>query len=395
MNRYKITLLLLISLFVVALGTTSCKKEKKTEQVEAVENLPDDIVEMRDDQIKIAEIEVGAIENRSLSGTLRVSGTVSCSPQNVASVSVPLGGVVRNTSLVPGNYVSKGQRLAVIENPDYVDIQENYLEAKNKFEYTEADYNRQKELYKNDVSSQKNMQSITSEYKILRVQISALKQKLLVIGINPNTLNENNISRSIVLTSPISGYVKAVNANIGKQVSNSDVLFEIVNNNKLFLELTLFDKDASKVAVGQNIHFFINNETEPHTAKVYQTGKSIEADKTYKIHANITSNCENVMPGMYVNALIETSSQKVTSVPVEAVVNFADKDYIFIFDKEKKENGRNFTEYKMVQIQKGVSDGKFVEINPVENIDLKTVKVVHKGAYNLLSAKKNAGEMAC
>ncbi len=37
----------------------------------------------------------------------------------------------------------------------------------------------------------------------------------------------------------------------------------------------------------------------------------------------------------------------------------------------------------------------YTEIILPDNFDLRKAKVVIKGAYNLLSAKKNAGEMAC
>lgn len=395
MKKYKILSVMPVLFFFLIVSVSCHKEEKKIQNTEETENLPEDIVEMREDQIKLAEIEMGSIEYHSLSGILKVSGKVASSPQNIASVSVPLGGIVRSTALMPGNYVSKGQRLAVIENPEYIDIQQDYLEAKSKLEYTEADYNRQKELFQNDVVSQKNMQLVKSEYKSLKVQLSALRQKLSLIGINPDRLTENNITRSVALVSPISGYINVVNANIGKSVSESDVLFEIVNMNKLFLELTLFDKDIDKVSVGQKIRFLINNETEQHNAVIYQTAKAMDSDKTYKIYANITSTCKNVIPGMYVNAAIETSTNNAACVPAGAVVNFDDKDYIFVLVKNKKENGFNFTEYRMVEVQKGVSDGSYIGITLPSGMKSDEIKIAVKGAYNLLSAKKNAGEMAC
>ncbi|MCE5331430.1 MAG: efflux RND transporter periplasmic adaptor subunit [Bacteroidales bacterium] len=394
MTKYKLKSFIIISVFFVALSACN-SAEKKEKEAEETELIPEDIVELRDDQIKLANIETGTIELRSLSGTLKVSGTVASAPQNLAMVSMPMGGFVKNTSLIPGNSVSKGQTLAVIENQEFIEIQQNYLEAKNKLEYVEADYNRQNELYKNDVSSKKNLQLVTSEYKSLKVQVKALEQKLTLIGIHPSRLNEDNISRSVALVSPISGYVKTVNVSIGKSVSESDVLFEIVNIDQLFIELNLFEKDVDKVTAGQNIHFFINNETEQHDAVVYQTAKSIDADKTYKVYASVRGTCKNVLPGMYVNALIEAASNKVAAVPSDALVSFDEKDYIFVFEKNKEEDGKPFTEYRMIQVEKGVTDSGYTEIVLPEGFDSKTAKVVIKGAYNLLSAKKNAGEMAC
>lgn len=392
MTTYNFKLLALISFLFMAL--VSCNKESKIENKEE-ENLPEDIVELRDDQIKLAKIETGTIEMRSMNGTLKVNGIVAVAPQNLATVCMPMGGFIKNTTLMPGYAVKKGQTLAVIENSEFIDLQQNYLEAKNKLEFAEAEYKRHTELFKDDIYSKQNLQQVTTEYKNLKSMVSALKQKLELIGINPSKLNEDNISRSVTLVSPISGAVKAVNVSIGKSVSSSDVLFEIVNSNKLFLELTLFEKDADKVAVGQKINFYINNESEQHQAVIYQTAKSINNDKTYKVYANVSGFCENILPGMYVNAIVQSASLQLTVVPTEAVVSFDDKDYIFIVNKKKVENGKPFTEYRMVQVQKGIADDKFIEVTLPNSIDIKTAKVVVKGAYNLLSAKKNAGEMSC
>jgi len=393
MKKYNIKSLFIISSLLVAFA--SCSNGKSASEIKEAEVLPDDIVELRDDQVKLANIETGAIEMRSLSGTLKVNGHVTVAPQNLATVCMPLGGFIKSIVAIPGNSVSKGQTLAILENQEFVDVQQNYLEAKNKLAFAEAEFKRHTDLYKEDVYSQQNLQQVTSDFKNLKAQVKGLEQKLALIGINPTSLNEDNITRSVAVVSPIAGYVKTVNINIGKFVSSSDILFEIENSDKLFLELTLFEKDADKVSTGQKIRFFINNETEQHEAVIYQTGKSINSDKTYNVYAAVPGKCKNILPGMYVHAVIEASSNEVTTLPSEAIVSFDDKDYIFIFDKNKVESGKPFTEYRMIPVTKGVTDGGFTEITLQEDVDIKTVKAVIKGAYNLLSAKKNAGEMSC
>jgi len=392
----KLSLLSIIILPAIMVVLISCNGNNNPGvETKEAEVLPDDIVEMRDDQVKFAGIETGVIEMRRLSGTLKVNGKVDLAPQNLATVCVPLGGFVRSTTLIPGIAVRKGQVLAVVENQEFVDIQQSYLEAKNRLEFVEADFNRHTELYKDDVYSQKNLQQVTSEYKILKAQVKALEQKLTLIGINPANLHEDDISNSVDVISPISGYVRAVNVNIGMFVAPSDVIFEIFNSDNLLLELTLFDKDADKVSEGQKIHFFINNESEQHEAEIYQTGKSINEDKTYTVHAKVIGACANVLPGMYVNAIIEVSGASVTAVPSAAIVSFDDRDYIFVFEKNKEENGMSFTEYRMIEVRKGVTDSGFTGIILPGDFDISAARVVVKGAYNLLAAKKNAGEMAC
>lgn len=394
MTKINFISIALLSSFFSLLISCSSGKKAGNENMET-EVLAQDIVELRADQVKLANIETGSIELRSISGNLKVNGSVGVAPQDLATVCMPFGGFVKSTTLLPGNQVSKGQTLAILENQEFVDIQQNYLEAKSKLEFAEAEFKRHSELYKEDVYSKQNLQQVTADYKSLKAQVKGLEQKLALIGINTAGLHEDDISRSVALVSPISGYIKAVNINVGKYVAPTDVLFEIVNSDRLILELNLFEKDANMMFPGQNIRFLINNETEMHGAVVYQTGKSVSADKTYRVYATVKGTCKNVLPGMYVNAVIESTASRVASVPSEAIVSFDDKDYIFLFDKNKVEKGNQFTEYRMVEVHKGVTDGSYTEIVLPSGIDINSAKVVIKGAYTLLSAKKNAGEMAC
>ncbi|MCX6231219.1 MAG: efflux RND transporter periplasmic adaptor subunit [Bacteroidetes bacterium] len=394
MSKKNIIIIMMFLSFILIIG--ACKNgAKNNKEAENKEVIPENIVEMRDDQIKLADIQLSSIELRSLSGTIKVNGLVAVPPQNFATISAPMGGFVRSCSLIPGNTVKKGQVVAIIENQEFIDIQQNYLEAKNKLEFAENDYKRHNDLYKNNVYSQQNVQQVTTDYKNLKAQVKSLTQKLALIGINAASLNEDNISREVKLYSPFDGFIKTVNVNIGKYVTPSDAMFEIVNTSHLFLELTLFEKDADKVEIAQKIKFMINNETEQHDAVITQTGKAINPDKTFKVYANVTDECMNIIPGMYVNAIIEATSNKVSALPSEAIVSFDDKDYIFVFEKNKTEDGRAFSEYRMVEVQKGVSENGYTAIILPKGMDMNTTKVVIKGAYNLLSAKKNAGDMAC
>jgi membrane fusion protein, heavy metal efflux system len=387
------TLLILVGLIMLP---GSCRKgEKPAGRSSGAEILPEDIVELREDQIKLADIELGKIEMRSLSNIIKVNGIISVAPKNHATVCMPLGGFIKYTSLVPGNSVKKGETLAVIENQDFVDIQQNYLETRNKLLFAEAEYKRHTELYKDDVYSQQNLQEVTVEYRNLKAKTRSLEQKLELIGIDPAQLMEDNIASTVNLVSPITGFLSAVNVNIGKYVTQTDILFEIVNSDKLFLELILFEKDAGRVAAGQKMRFYISTEAEGHDAVITQTAKSVSIDKTFRAYAVVSSSCTKLLPGMYVNAFIEESDNMVTALPSEAVVSFDDKDYIFTYERKKEETGKQFTEYRIVEVMRGISGSGYTQILLPHDFSVDSTKVVVKGAYNLLSAKKNAGEMAC
>ncbi len=374
----------------------ACSSGAKNPEAKEAEVLPDNIVELSADQFKVAGVEYGAIEPKNLSSTLKANGLITVSPKDFASVCAPLGGFVKSTDFVQGSPVRKGQALAVMENPAFIELQQNYLESRSRLEYAEGEYNRHKELYDNDVYSAKNFQEVTANYKSLKAQVNAVEQKLSLIGINAVNLNENNISSVVSVPSPISGYVKSVNVNIGKFVDPQVVMFEIVNTSNLTIELTLFEKDINKVDKGQKLSFSLSNDpSSKYPAVITQVGKSISTDRTVKVYASVSHTSDKILPGMFVNAMIETDSNPVAALPDESIVRFDEKEYIFVFEREKQENGKPFTEFKMVEVKKGITDNGFTEIILPEGFDIKNSKVVIKGAYNLMAAKKNAGEMAC
>ena len=77
------------------------------------------------------------------------------------------------------------------------------------------------------------------------------------------------------------------------------------------------------------------------------------------------------------------------------IFSFCGKDYIFIFERDKEEDEKPFTEYRMIEVKKGVTASGYTEIQLPAGFPVDSTKVVIRGAYNLLSAMKNAGEMAC
>ncbi|GAA6765666.1 hypothetical protein AAFH68_16020 [Flavobacterium sp. CGRL1] len=88
----------------------------------------------------------GNPEEKNVKGILELQGTVTVPPKSVVSVSIPLGGYIKKTDLMAGMHVRKGQLLAVVEDMQYIQLQQDYLTAKEKYQLSQSEYNRQKEL---------------------------------------------------------------------------------------------------------------------------------------------------------------------------------------------------------------------------------------------------------
>jgi cobalt-zinc-cadmium efflux system membrane fusion protein len=230
MKTHRLFYILIFLFFGAAIVSCENKKivEERTEETHD-EHEDENSVQLTEAQSKTAGIVLGKIENKQISGTIKVNGVLDVPPQQLVSISVPLGGFVKNTSLLQGSRVRKGQVIATIENLDFIQIQQDYLEAKSQLEMTEADYKRQQELAKENVNSQKTLQQSRTNFSTWQAKYNALLEKLKVINVDIKSLEAGKVTSSINLHSPIGGYVTQVNVNIGKFVTPTDVIFEIVD----------------------------------------------------------------------------------------------------------------------------------------------------------------------
>lgn len=341
-------------------------------------------ISLTDVQIKNAGIAFGKLEARQVSSLLKVNGKIDVPPQNMVSISVPLGGYLKSTKLLPGMHVQKGEVIAIMEDQQYIQLQQDYLTAKSKIGYLENEYTRQKELNLSKAASDKVFQQAEADYNSQRVLITSLAEKLKLAGINPDKLSETNISRSINIHSPINGYVSAVNVNIGKYVSPTEVLFELINPTDIHLALTIFEKDLDKLFIGQKLVAYTNNRPDKkYHCEVLLIGKDLTAERSTAVHCHFEEYDKTLVPGTYMNAEIEVKNSKAMVLPEEAIVRFENRHYVFI-----KKPGNSF---EMKEITVGNTDNGYVEILTTEE-GLTGYEFVTKGAYSLLMSMKNTSE---
>lgn len=333
--------------------------------------------------MKSAGIELASLEKKEMSELLRVNGKIDVPPQNMVSISVPLGGFLKETKLLPGMHVKKGETIAVMEDQQYIQLQQDYLTAKARTEYLANEYIRQKELNANKATSDKVFQQTESEYKSQKVNLMALQEKLKLIHIDPMKLNENSISRSIYISAPIDGFVSSVNVNIGKYVNPTDILFELVNPDDIHLNLTVYEKDVNKLFIGQKLKAFTNNMPEKkHECEILLIGQNISNERSIEVHCHFKSYDKSLIPGMYMNAEIDVLNQEAMAIQDEAIMNFEGKQVVFVSD------GNNT--FEMLPVETGVTEKGFTEIRNSES--MRTKKIAVKGAYSLLMALKNKAE---
>jgi membrane fusion protein, heavy metal efflux system len=366
----------------IVLSACGSKDETTKEEVTSKTNTKE-IVSLTVAQAKNAAITFCKLEEKEVSSILKLNGKIDVPPQNLISVSIPMGGYLKSTDLLPGAVVKKGQVIATLEDQQYIKLQQDYLISKVKLKTVEGEYLRQKELNLSKASSDKVFQLAEAEYKNAQINLKALDENLKLIGLNPDNLNETSISKRIPITSPIDGYVSKVNANIGKYLTPSEVLFELVNVDDIHLNLNVYEKDLAKLAIGQKLVAFTNTQADKkYKCEIILIGHSLTMEKNTEVHCHFENYDKRLVPGMYMNAEIELNNVKANTLPEEAVIRFGNSEFIFI----EVENNH----FEMIQVETGVREKGVIEI--LNSNQFLNKKVVLNGAYSLLMKLKNQEE---
>ncbi|HBD27234.1 efflux RND transporter periplasmic adaptor subunit [Flavobacterium sp.] len=353
----------------------SCKQEVAEEKV-----IDDGLITVTEAQFQSSKMEIGSPIEQDFEVTVKSSGKIDVPPQYRAKVTTFLGGYVKATKLLVGDKVAKGQALITLENTDYLDLQKDYVEVAEQINYLKSEFERQKTLYNEKITSQKNYLKAESDYRQAKGMYQGLREKLMLLNINPANVERGKFTSQITISAPISGDVTVMNANVGMFMSPSDVILEIVDTNYLHLNLSIFEKDILHVKQGQKINFKVPEASkESFSSNVQLVGKSIESkDRTISVFGTLSPEIRGkLLSGMFVEANIITAAKKGFGVPSDAIITENDKHYLLVLSSKTTEY-----KFKKTAVTLGEKSEKFIEIIPNDNVNTKT-KLLTKGVFEL------------
>jgi len=380
-KRFKNTFVVVWMMGIVTF-LSSCSSDSQAIEI-STNDTKNNRYELTSAQFKSSEMKLGKLEMREFNNVVQTNGIIDVPAPNRASISPYFGGYVKEINLLTGQRVKKGQVLFTIENPEFVQMQQDFLEAKGELVYLSADYERQKSLSKDNVTSQKNFLKAQSDYTVTKVRVESLRKKLELMNINPNALTINNIRTKINVISPIDGYVTKMEVIRGAYLNPMENAVTVVNTDHLHLELNIFEKDITSVKVGQKIRFKLQEEgNQQYEAVVHLIDKSIDEKKrTIGVHGHFLdeSLLSRLNPGMYVEAQIETTSEEKLSLPQEALVEIEDKYYVLMKIKTTKAYA-----FVKKRIKTGATKNGFVAITNANDFP-EDAQFLVEGAYNLIN----------
>ncbi|MEX8547163.1 MAG: efflux RND transporter periplasmic adaptor subunit [Mucilaginibacter sp.] len=383
----KINYIIILTLLLLGCGNSSDKKDQSEPQQQQPKEKNNSIA-FDSAQIKNGGIDTGRLSMHPLSGFVQVNGQVDVPPENLISVNVPLGGFLKQTAMLPGEPVHKGQVLATVENQDYITIQQDYLTSTSRMVFLKQEMVRQRELSQQQASPLKLYQQSQADYNSEQAQAAGLAQKLRMLGINPQRLSASSIKPYITIFSPISGYISKVDVNIGKYINPNDELMQLVNTSDIHAALTVFEQDISKIKIGNKVKITlpsIPGQTFP--GKIILIGRMLDSSRSVMVHCHFLKTDPRLLPNMFLQASIETKPQNTMAVPDGALINFGGKPFIFAAKPQPK----NAMLFSMIPVEIGIQENGWNEIR-LKKPELANQLFVLKGAFSILSAMKNTGE---
>jgi cobalt-zinc-cadmium efflux system membrane fusion protein len=333
------------------------------------------------EQFKIGGMALGSIEEMELPEVVTSIGIIDVPPANRALVSAYQAGYIKNTPLLVGDQVQAGQVVVTLEHPEFVKLQQQYLEISGQLTFLKAEYERQQALLEAQVTSRKNFLKAESDYNTAMATFNGLAKTLQILNINPQLVEKGQVSSVVPVLAPIGGRITRMNVSKGKYVSPSDPILEIINRDHIHLELAVFEKDIMKVREGQRIRFAIPEASNTwFDASVYLVGTALEeSGRTVKVHGHLEGEPPpGLAIGMYVEAEIITASAMASVLPEEAIIHREDGDYVCLLRGQEKEQYL----FELVKIQKGTNSGGFTTIaNP--EVFPEEARFLTRGAYSL------------
>ncbi|MBC7568754.1 MAG: efflux RND transporter periplasmic adaptor subunit [Spirosoma sp.] len=378
-----ILIILTIALLNVGCSSRGTLDEEQPDTTAVNKPAPDQIT-VSPGQLKAMNLQIGAATQRTVNDEVPATGTVDVPPQYMASISPLIGGVIQRVNVLPGQRVGKGETLATLQSLDFIQMQQDYLQAVSQLGYQQAELQRQKTLIAEDVGAKKRLQQAEADYGSNRALVSSLALKLKSLGTSVASLKDGKMMPVMRITSPIAGYITASNVHLGQQVATADMLFKVMNTDHKHLELSVFENDAFKVKLGQTI--LINDPKlgkETIRGQVYLVGKAFQGDaRTITLHGHVDNEAQEarLVPGMFLNARILTGSRMATTLPEVAIIRKGKSGFIYV------PTGQPRT-YKRIPVGIGVIDnGRIEVITPIA-----LTNIVTTGAY-LLEAEMAKGE---
>lgn len=385
MENIKSNLMIRLGLAFGVVLFTQCNSSNQDdgEGIEVMSSIGDEnSIILTQPQFESMNMQWGTLENQNFAEEVKVQGEVKVPVEGIQDITPFYGGYVNGLKLIEGQEVRKGEVLFYLESPEFVRLQQNYLEAKSQLSYLKEEFDRQKTLYDEKIASQKGYLKAESEYQTTLAQAESLKKQLGMIHIDVSSLTAETIQDRIPVVSPISGFVESIHTVPGAFLPSASKAATLINTEHIHVELNVFEKDAIFMQKGQEVSFTLPDMPgQDFAAEIHMVGKAISEQRFIPVHAHVLDEAleRKLVPGMFLEARIKLNPKEAWSLPSTAIISSEGVDYVLVQERTV-DNGFQLAK---VKVELGRQNDQLVEVLPNPNLD-ENAQILIKGGFNLL-----------
>jgi cobalt-zinc-cadmium efflux system membrane fusion protein len=324
-----------------------------------------------------ATLTIESVTERAFRAEHVTEGKVAVDEDRSTPVFSPYAGRVTKLLARPGDSVTQGQPLFVIEAADTVQAQNDFIaamtglnKARSALDLAQLQHKRAKDLFEGKAVPQKDFQQAEAtliqaqnDLRSTQTALEATRNKLRILGLTDEAIStfqeKGSINPNTTIFSPITGTVVQRKVGPGQYVNSgaSDPVFVIGDLSTVWLTAFVRETDASNVSVGQEVAFnVLALPGRPLTARISYVAAAIDpATRRLLVRATIDNKDGLLKPEMFANVTIYSAGDHpAVGVPKQALIYERDQVRVWVAHEDKS--------IELRQIKTGLTNGDLVEV---------------------------------
>jgi len=315
---------------------------------------------------QMAHVQVVTVQPQKLTRTLRLTGAVEYNAFKTTPVITQVGGPVSRILVVPGQHVREGEPMLEVSSPDYSQLLDTYLKARDTFRVADKNYDRAQDLYQHNAIAERDLLQAESDRNQAQADLNASEQAMKILGIkNPDDLVKAPSSAQIPVIAPIGGEV------VERLVSPGQVMqagqtqaFTISDMSTVWVLANVYQNDLAYVKVGDDVSVQTDAYPDTFHGRISYISAALDPNtRTLQARIVVDNPGEKLKKDMYCTVTVTAGAiQKAIAVPDASVLRDDENQPFVYIESGENEFGRRSVEIGesqngQTQILQGLSAG--------------------------------------
>jgi cobalt-zinc-cadmium efflux system membrane fusion protein len=285
-------------------------------------------------QEQVSHVQVVTIQQTKLTRTLRLTGAVAYNAFKTTPVITQVGGPVSRILVVPGQHVHQGEPMLEVASPDYSQLLDTYLKARDTFRVTDKNYDRAKDLYEHNAIAERDLLQAESDRNQAQADLNASEQSMKILGIkNPEDMAKGPSSAQIPVIAPMNGEV------VERLVAPGQVMqagqtqaFTISEMSTVWVLANLYQGDLAYVKTGDSVVVQTDAYPEIFHGKISYVSAALDPNtRTLQARVEVENPGEKLKRDMYCTVTVTAGViQDAIGVPDAAILR-DDENQPFVY----------------------------------------------------------------